>query len=211
MLDHILTKKKRDLEVISGVIDYHISDHSLTFAILKTNQSRNERDKPTGGNNTMQTRKFKNFKAAKFCDYLNAKLESHMNLSHESSPVNFNLEFDKFNECILSVINGHAPLSAVCRKHKRLLQKPYITKGILTSIRHKQKLYNTLYKSGDALTINFYKRYAHKLTHLKTISKKIFSMTKLMNTALTQRNFGKLCDSFYLLVKKNAFLMHLLN
>ena len=83
------------------------------LAILKTNQSRNERDKPTGGNITMQTRKFKNFEAAKFDDDLNAKLESHMNLSPEINPANFNLEFDKFNECILSVINRHAPFSAV--------------------------------------------------------------------------------------------------
>ena len=37
LLDHILLNKK-DLEVIPGEIDYHISDHSLTFAILKTNQ-----------------------------------------------------------------------------------------------------------------------------------------------------------------------------
>ena len=171
LLDHILTNEK-DFEVIPGVIDYHISDHSLTFAILKTNQSRNERNKPTGGNNSLQTRNFKNFEAAKFCDDLNAKLESHMNLSPEINPVNFNLEFDKFNQCILNVINRHAPFSTVSRKHKRLLQKPWITKGIFTSIRHKQKLYNTHYKSGDTLKIDFYKRYANKLTHLKTISKK---------------------------------------
>ena len=87
--------------------------------------------------------KFKNFEAAKFCGDLNAKLESRMNLSPEINPVNFNLEFDKFNECILSVINRHAPFSAVSRKHKRLLQKPWKTKDIFTSIRHKQKLYNT--------------------------------------------------------------------
>ena len=114
LLDHVLTNEK-DLEVIPEVIDYHISDHSLTFAILKTNQTRNERHKPTGGNNPMQTRKFKYFEAAKFWDDLNAKQESHMNLSPEINPVNFNLEFDKFKECILSVINRHAPLSAVSR------------------------------------------------------------------------------------------------
>ena len=85
LLDHILTNEK-DLEVIPRIIDDHISDHSLTFAILKTNQSRNERDKPTCSNNTVQTRKFKNFQAAKFCDDSNAKLEFHMNLSPEITP-----------------------------------------------------------------------------------------------------------------------------
>ena len=49
LLDHILTNEKH-LEVIHRVIDDHISVHSLMFAILKTNQSRNERDKPTHGN-----------------------------------------------------------------------------------------------------------------------------------------------------------------
>ena len=161
--------------------------------------------------NTMQTRKFKNFQAAKFCDDLNAKLESHMNLSPKVNLVNFNPEFDKFNECILSVINRHALLSAVSRKHKQLLQKPWV-KVIFISIRHKQKLYNSHYKSGDALKINFYKRHANKLTHLKTISKKNYFHDEISEHSSNPKNFGKLCDLFYLLVtNKNVFLMHLLN
>ena len=42
------------------------------------------------------------------------------------------------------VLNKHAPLWKSTRKKKRLAAKPWITKGILTSIKIKNKMYKEL-------------------------------------------------------------------
>ena len=44
-----------------------------------------------------------------------------------------------------SVLDRHAPMRPMSRKEKRLTDKPWITKGMLTSIKTKNRLYkNTL-------------------------------------------------------------------
>jgi len=66
-------------------------------------------------------------------------------------------------------------------KSKLKLQlKPWITKGILKSIRYKNKLYKKLCKNNfnDRLKLQQYKTYLNKLTKIKTISKKKCTMRK---------------------------------
>ena len=110
----------------------------------------------------------------------------------EITPDNFNTEFDNCNDCILHTINTHAPIKTTRRKQKRLLMKPWITKGIFKSICQKQKLYKTFFNSGEASKIEYYKKYANKLTHLKEISKKFIFKTKSITKNTIQRSFGKL-------------------
>ena len=68
----------------------------------------------------------------------------------------------------------HAPLRKASRRQKRIQRNPWLTKGLLTSIKHKQKLYRTHFLNGDALSINFFKTYSNKLTRVKTLSKKMY-------------------------------------
>ena len=58
------------------------------------------------------------------------------------------------------------------RNEKRLSKKPWITRGLLKSIRTKNKLFKTCYKSDDIAKKQKYKKYLNKLTHLKNISKR---------------------------------------
>ena len=75
---------------------------------------------------------------------------------------------------ILAVINLHAPLQNATRKQKRLFQKPWITKGLITSIKHKQRLYRTHFLKGNSSERQFYKKYANTLTRLKNLFKKMY-------------------------------------
>ena len=58
------------------------------------------------------------------------------------------------------------------RKGKRLNKKPWITQGILTSIKTKNRLFKKYYKSNssDSSTKQQYKKYSNKLTHTKKYS-----------------------------------------
>ena len=57
-------------------------------------------------------------------------------------------------------------------ERKKLSLKPWITKGIYTSIKTKNRLFRTCYKHGDSNKLLLYKSYSNKLTHLKKISKR---------------------------------------
>ena len=57
------------------------------------------------------------------------------------------------------------------RREKKLNEKPWVTKGILNSIRTKNKLFTSCYKCSEANKIEFYKKYRNKLTHVKFLAK----------------------------------------
>ena len=80
----------------------------------------------------------KNIDSKFFCDdspfNLTAAFDKLPNLNRNNCDENFDL----FIETFLQVINKHAPLTKLLRKKRRLNSKPWITKGVLTSIRNKQ-------------------------------------------------------------------------
>ena len=57
------------------------------------------------------------------------------------------------------------------RRQKRLQAKPWITTGILNSIKTKQKLHKSHYLSNISAKQSFYKRYTNILTRVKNLSK----------------------------------------
>ena len=65
-------------------------------------------------------------------------------------------------------------MQTVSRKWRRFSQKPWPTKGIITSIKHKQKLYRTYFLTGNAFEKQFFKKYSNKLTSVKKLSKKMY-------------------------------------
>ena len=60
------------------------------------------------------------------------------------------------------------PLS---RREKRINEKPWISKGILKSIKTKNKLFRSHCCSYDLDKKLFYKKYLNKLTHIKYLAK----------------------------------------
>jgi len=68
--------------------------------------------------------------------------------------------FSKFVSITLEYIKRHAPLKRVSRK-KKLMRKPWITKGILVSIRRKQKLYVSHYLKWSETEKQIHKSYAN--------------------------------------------------
>lgn len=74
-------------------------------------------------------------------------------------------QFSSFYEQLDKVVPKHAPLKVVSKREIKQLAKPGITKGIITSI----KIKNRLYKTGNC---SEYKSYRNKIITLKCLSKK---------------------------------------
>jgi len=60
-------------------------------------------------------------------------------------PENFNSHFDNVVSSSYQVINKHAPIQTLLRKRRRLQQKPWITKGLLISIKKQTKALSNLF------------------------------------------------------------------
>ena len=79
----------------------------------------------------------KKFCPEAFSDELNERLSSLISSNFSLSSDNLDHKFDNFVEVISNTIESHAPLKRMSRKQLKLAKKPWITKGILTSIRKK--------------------------------------------------------------------------
>ena len=75
----------------------------------------------------------------------------NMDWSYATQNNDANLGFEIFPRLFKKSLDKHAPLKTVSKKDERVLQKPWITNGIKTSIKTKDKLYKQMIKQKDAL------------------------------------------------------------
>ena len=169
LIDHIITNDIAHT-VVPSVLLSDLSDHypvSCTIKQFKTfNKSLN--------NNVRYYRERKNFCPETFCNEMKSSLSQ---LKSDSLPLhgeNFNATFDSFVETVSRIINKHAPIKRLSRKQKTLAKKPWITNGILTSIRKKNALFRPMFINGSEAEKKYFKRYSNKLTKLKMFSKQMY-------------------------------------
>ena len=112
-------------------------------------------------------------------------MQSSINTFRHSLSFKYSNEVDKlfsnFIELVSATINTHASLTKASRKKRKLMNKPWITKGILVSIRRKQKLYIIFFKNGTEIEKILYKTYANKLSKIKALSKKLYLKQEIFN------------------------------
>ena len=163
LLDHIytnLTNKNNP----SGVCIFEISDHLPIFFIAKN-------VKCFSNKRTKFIRSLKNFNSENFVIDLQNKL-STIGAEVET---NVNQDVANLTTMFNSVLDKHAPKRLMSRKEKRLSDKPWITRGILKSIKTKNKLFKKYFKSKQGISNDkkvLYKKYLNKLTHVKNLAKR---------------------------------------
>ena len=136
-IDHILTNDSKH-HTIPLVFDYDITDHYPVATLI----NRNLAPKPS---ESILVRSFTKFDCNNFNNDLFTKLNNFMSNINAITESNINDIFDSFYSLLTSTINAHAPLKKLTRKQKRLKSKPWITKGLLISIKETEDARNTLY------------------------------------------------------------------
>ena len=90
--------------------------------------------------------------------------------------------FNELLSAISYVIDTHAPVQTATRKQtKKLQNKPWLTKGLLISVKTKQSLYKSYFLNGNDFEKNHYEKYANKLTRVKNLSKKLYYNDNITN------------------------------
>ena len=159
-IEHLITNVDGTI-ITPGVLQYSISDHLPIFCIASSAKHKNPFK-----NSTHYYRNVKNLNGDVYRDDLYDTLTPIVQKFQTSSisASNFALHFNNLVIGINKVIGKHAPLQKVSRKLSRIRQKLWMTKGLLISIKNKQKLYRNFFLNGTAFGKHFYKAYANKLT-----------------------------------------------
>lgn len=167
LIDHAYTNYS-STKIHAGVIETDVSDHFPIFVIFEKCKAES-RKLCTG---SISFRSYKNYDEKKFNDDLAG---ARWDLVYKENDVNN--AYTTFHDIFKEICDKHAPIITQRPKRKNNAQKPWITAGILKSIRKKQKLYSQYKKSGfNSQMGNRYKKYRNILTvDLKNAKRKYYS------------------------------------
>ena len=113
-------------------------------------------------------RDYRNFDKDNFLNDLeNLKLNEAINNTN-----NINGKYELLHTKFMETIDKNAPLKILSNKEIKRKNKPWITKGILTSIKEKNRLLKIFLKAKNNFFYERYKFYRDKINHLIRISKK---------------------------------------
>ena len=87
--------------------------------------------------------------------------------------------YSLFQIQILNVINRYAPFRKLFKMENKLKMKPWITKGILQSIRKKKDFLNKYIKKQDPFWYERYRYYKNKVNKLENTFRKTTTTPKL--------------------------------
>ena len=168
LIDHIFTSAIAN-PIFPGIILSDISDDFFTYCAIPSKQ-------PTGPEkqSKLLSRNIKNLDVEKYLLDLDKEMNDFKLNCPSISKENYEVIFAKLVKSFKFVIHKHAPLMQVSRKQRRLQSKPWLTKGLLVSIKRKQQLYRSNFLSVDLAKRQFYKTYSKKLQRLKSKAKRNF-------------------------------------
>ena len=125
--------------------------------------------------NTYACRNYCSVDGSKFhTDLQSSLLPLIYDITNSSVTSSLDFYFNNLITTISKVIEKHAPLHTASRKQKRVQSKPWLTKGLLTSIKNKQLLYKNFFFGNNEFGKLYYKKYANKLTRVKNLAKKLY-------------------------------------
>ena len=157
LIDHIYTNSPEKV-IKSGICLADISDHLPCFCTVST--------KLPAFIHERYYRDFSHFDKDLFEIDL-ANIDFYNLVQGEDVNVNMN----NIANALQEITNKHAPIRQVTNSKKRQLKKPWISNGILNSIKRKQKLFKSHFLSHDPAKVKFYKAFNNKLNKIKQIAK----------------------------------------
>ena len=124
--------------------------------------------------------------------------------SDENCWNNFELIFN-------TTLNLHAPLRPRSRKESRTIRKPWITMGIKTSLKTKQKLYKQFLKNKSLINEKNYKQYCKKLTHIIEHSERLYFKNQIIQSKSNPKKIWQTIDNRVNIKNKKNKSIHFIN
>ena len=152
LIDNIFVNNPEQV-LMSGNIITDVSDHFSQFCILSSAKEKSNIKK------TIRKRDFSHFSSESFNSDLSAVDWENILLTKSN---NIDDLFSTFFKRVNNIVNKHAPIKNLSKRKIKQLAKPWITKGLKTSI----KVKNKLYVMGDPTQYTYYRNRITTLTRL---------------------------------------------
>ena len=166
LLDHIYTNDQASINC-HGVGICDLSDHLPTFVGLDLKLG----EKGFTKNSTPQyKRDLSHFDLDNYLIDLSIELDKIELNENDNINEHLNAFLSRFNE----ITDKHAPLKKMTRKEKRLVNKPWLTRGLLNSIKHKNNLFRKYLKLNNQTLFGEYKIYRNTLHRAIARSKQAY-------------------------------------
>ena len=123
----------------------------------------------------MFRRNLKSFNSESFADCVSMKLKIYFDNLEHINKNNINKVCENFVQLIKDEIEKFAPWTNLSRKQKKLVKKPWLTNGIWTSIKNKQRLCKMWFLEENSYERSFYKKYNNCLTRVKKTPKILYN------------------------------------
>ena len=192
LLDHIYVNDNKH-SYISGVVLSDLSDHYGTF--IATLVKKNMKEVPK----YLHLRDMSRFELEGFLQNLqNNLIEANIN-TNESVHV----QFEKFLDIFCRCVNSNAPLRKASRKEKKLHRKPWLSKGLLKSIKRKKELFVNLHKHRNEENLKIYKLFRNTLNRTIKSAKQNYYKEKIGANRDNQENLWKIVNELAQLKTKS--------
>ncbi len=153
LIDHIYSNSMSSY-IKSGICLYPIADgHLPVFCVSDTKLHKIKKN--------CIIRDYKKFNKEEFLRHLQFAFCDFNEKTKDTTDVNelYNLFHDTFS----LTLNDHAPIKKLSVRQQKIMLRPWLTRGILNSIKNKTKMHKSHYIFGDILMRTFYKKYCNTL------------------------------------------------
>ena len=138
LIDNIFTNSnKHNSNCVSGNITTYISDHLPQFLIIENLKQPSFKQNPP-----ISFRDYKKFNEEAFKTEL-----CELDWSFITENNDINLSFEIFLRFINRILDKHAPTKK--KRENKIISKPWITRGIKTSMKKRDKLYKQMVKAKN--------------------------------------------------------------
>ena len=189
LIDHIFTNITTRT-ISSGIYQSDITDHFPIFCLIHTNAPKHKKVDQRGF-----YRDYKVFSLPPFQEDIKTILQNESALAPLTSENNVNSVLEQFISSFKCVVDKHAPIKRASRKKDKLFKKPWLTKGLLISIKNKQKMYKNNFLNGNDAQKLLFKTYSNKLTKVKRLSKKMYFYKEFDDNQNNSRKMWKTINS----------------
>ena len=152
LIDNIFLSTKLQNNIESNIIMNDMSDHLPCLVVIK-NQRKCMKESKTIISRLLTDNNL---------DKINEEL-ANINWDKELTSDTIEEDFNKFHNKLCAIIDTYAPEKKRKISAKKLVQDPWITKGILTSLNKQRKFYLQMLELKTETSTNKYKAYRNKL------------------------------------------------
>ena len=150
LIDHLITNDHKNY-IFPGIIRTDSTDHYPIFSSINTFTISHKL------NQQLYKRDLLNFNAENFCEDLHKSIQNFFPQDNAINSNNLNMIFSNFIKIVKTAIDNYAPQMKLSRRQRNFKLKPWITRGLLISIKYKQKLYLSHFINGNTEKTNFHK------------------------------------------------------